>query len=351
MVYRLVAPFVAFAVSLVAVVILTPVFGRLGARFGLVDRPRAGELQREPTARSGGYAMIASFLIAVLVSLAWVPRDPGETTHLPGLIAGVLLLIPLALVDDFKRLGPLPQLVGQIGIAAVAMASGLMIRSVADPFGGLIELPVLVAVPFTLLWIIGTVNTVNVIDTMDGLAAGISAIAALVLFARSLTLGQDTIDTLPIALAGVCVGFLGFNFHPARIFMGSSGSMFLGFTLATLSIIGGAKIATAAFVLGLPIIDFAAVIIQRSVSRRSPMIGGDNAHLPHRLIRKGMSTRRITLSIYAVSAVCGAMALTFTGVQKLAVMTVAAVVTVVVALRSATGQSHELPRAGIRDLS
>jgi UDP-GlcNAc:undecaprenyl-phosphate GlcNAc-1-phosphate transferase len=332
---RWIGPIVAFAVSLVAVTILTPVAGRIGTRVGLIDKPRAGELQKKPLPRSGGYAMVASFLIAVAVSLVLFPRDPAETTRTVGLVLGILFVMPIALVDDFKRLGPLPQLIGQIGLAAVAMAFGLVITSVANPFGGQFELPLAVAIPFTVLWIVGMVNTVNVIDTMDGLAAGIAAIAAIVLFVRSVSLGQDTIGLLPVALAGVCIGFLRFNFNPARIIMGTSGSTFLGFALATFSIIGGAKIATAAFVLGLPIIDFAMVIIRRSAQRRSPMAGGDDAHLPHRLVRQGLSTRRITLSIYAVSAAGGALAMGLNGFEKLLVMAIVGVVAIVLAFRFA----------------
>ena len=155
------------------------------------------------------------------------------------------------------------------------MAFGLIITTVANSFGGLVVFPIVVAVPFTLLWIVGMINTLNLIDTMDGLAAGVTAIAGLVLFARSVSLGQYTISLLPLALAGVCIGFLRYNFNPTGIIMGTSGSTFLGFALATLALIGGAKIATAAFVLGLPIVDVAMVIIQRSVWHRSPLAGGD----------------------------------------------------------------------------
>src|SRR5437868_1652638 len=164
------------------------------------------------------------------------------------------------------------------------MAFGQVIDTVASPFGGLIVLPIFVAVPFTVFWIVGMINTLNWIDTMDGLAAGVTAIAALVLFARSLLLGQYTISLLPLALAGVCLGFLRYNFAPARVIMGTSGSTFLGFALATLALIGGAKIATAAFVLGLPILDVGVVILYRGLRRRSPFIGGDDVHLTHRLV-------------------------------------------------------------------
>jgi UDP-GlcNAc:undecaprenyl-phosphate GlcNAc-1-phosphate transferase len=348
---RLIGPFVAIAVSLIAISLLTPLAGGLGERIGLVDRPRSGELQKEPLARSGGYAMVASFLLTVALCLVLFPRNAQETTRVVGLVVGVLLVLPVALVDDFKRLGPLPQLLGQIGLAAIAMLFGLVITSVASPFGGLIDLPLAVAIPFTFFWIVGMINTMNVIDTMDGLAAGVAAIAAIVLFVRSISLGQDTIGLLPIALAGVCLGFLRFNFNPARIIMGTSGSMFLGYALATLSLIGGAKIATAAFVLGLPIIDFSIVIVQRAARRRSPMVGGDNAHLAHRLLRRGLSTRRIALSIYAVCATGGAMAMTLTGVQKLLVITFAIVAAVVIGLRLASDHPAAVPQVRARDLT
>jgi UDP-GlcNAc:undecaprenyl-phosphate/decaprenyl-phosphate GlcNAc-1-phosphate transferase len=348
---RLVGPIVAFVVSFIAVTILTPLAGRVGQKIGLVDRPRAGELQKEPLARSGGYAMVASFILAVAVSLMLFPRNSEETTRIVGLVVGVLFVLPIAFVDDFKRLGPLPQLLGQIGLAAIAMVFGVVITSIANPFGGLISLPVFLAIPFTLVWIVGMVNTINVIDTMDGLAAGGAAIAACVLFARSLSQGQDTISLLPVALAGVCVGFLRFNFNPARIIMGTSGSMFLGFALATFSLIGGAKIATAAFVLGLPIIDFAMVIVQRAARRRSPMDGGDDAHLTHRLVRRGLSTRRIALSIYAVCATGGAMAMTLNGLQKLLIITIVGVIAIVMALRLASDRSKVVPQATAHDIN
>ena len=326
----------AVAVSLLSSTVLIPLAGRLGERFGLVDRPRPGELQSRITPRSGGYGLLAAFLVTVALTAPLLPRTPDELLRIVGLVVGILLVVPIAAVDDFKRLGPLPQLVGQIGLAIVAMAFGLTVSSIANPFGGLIVLPLAVALPFTVFWVVGMINTLNFIDTMDGLAAGVTAIAAIVLFVRSLSLGQISISLLPLALAGVCVAFLRFNFDPARIFMGTSGSTFLGFTLAVLAIIGGAKIATAAFVLGLPIVDVALVIVQRSARRRSPLVGGDDTHLPHKLVRRGLSTRRITLLIYSVCAAGGTLAMTLNGVQKLGVLAVVAAIAALLAVRFAT---------------
>lgn len=332
---------IALVVSYVGALALTPVAKRLGTSAGLIDRPRPGELQKVPIARSGGYALIGAFLLAVAVSLALVPRDSAELTRIAGLIVGILLVIPIAVVDDARRLGPIPQLVGQVGLAVIAIVFGLSISTIANPIGDMIVLPLILSIPLTIVWVVGMINTLNLIDTMDGLAAGVTAIAGLVLFVRSVSLGQYTISLLPLALVGVCVGFLRFNFNPARIIMGTSGSMFLGFTLAILALIGGAKIATAAFVLGLPIVDVGMVIVQRSLRRRSPLSGGDSAHLPHRLSRRGLSTRQIALVVYSISAGGGALAMALNGIEKLWVAAIVAAIALVLAFRLASLRSAE----------
>ncbi|MBI2942400.1 MAG: undecaprenyl/decaprenyl-phosphate alpha-N-acetylglucosaminyl 1-phosphate transferase [Chloroflexi bacterium] len=323
-----------FVVALAATFLLTPVALTLGQRVGLVDHPRPGELQRWPVARSGGYGVLAAFLLAVGLSLVLFPRDAGETRRLIGLALGALLIVPIAAVDDFRRLGPGSQFVGQLAIALVTVALGIVVDSVAHPLGGLISLSPLVAGPVTVLWIVGMINTVNFIDTMDGLATGIAAIAATILLLRSVELGQYSIAVLPLALLGVCAGFLPFNFNPARVILGTSGSMLLGLTLAVLAIIGGAKIATAVMVLGLPMVDVVLVIVQRLLRGRSPFRGGDSAHLPHQLVQRGWSQRRVVLTLYAVCAVAGYLSLILGRLEKLVVFVVAlaALVTVAVAL-------------------
>lgn len=335
---RLIPFVVTLLVSCGGTILLTPLAAAVGRRVGLVDKPRPGELAKRPTPRSGGYGLIAAFLVSVAATLAIEPRDPLELARLLGLIVGVLFVLPIAIFDDARRLGPFAQLAGQIGLAVLVMAFGLTINSIANPFGGLVVLPAIVAIPFTLFWVVGMVNTLNWVDTMDGLAAGVTAIAALVLFVRSVSLGQYTIAVLPLALAGVCLGFLRYNFEPARIFMGTSGSTFLGFTLAVLAVIGGAKIATAAFVLGLPILDVGMVILYRSLRGRSPFVGGDDAHLSHRLVARGFSIRRITLTIYAVCAIGGGLAMTLNGVQKLWILAISGAVAVVLAVRLASAR-------------
>lgn len=306
-----------FLIALVTSAGLTAAAVKFSGRLGLIDQPRAGELQRFAVPRTGGYAMLLAFVVAIGVSLLIMPRESGEYDRLLAFGVGILVILPIALIDDLKRLGWVIQTIGHSLVAVLTMVFGVLIESVASPFGGLILLPIWIAIPFTYLWIVGMINTINLNDTIDGLGAGVAAIAATVLFFRSLELGQYSIAVLPLALVGACAGFLVFNFHPAKIIMGTAGSMVLGYSLAVLAIIGGAKIATALMVLALPIGDVVAVIIQRWRARRSPFKGGDSAHLPHRLTQMGWSPRQITIAAYGVCGLFGWLALSLPGAQKL----------------------------------
>lgn len=328
---------------------LTPLAAAFGVRAGLIDRPRRGEVQRRPIARTGGYAMFVALLAAVALSLLLLPRYADEYPKVWGFVLGALALIPLAAIDDWKRLGALPQFGGQLVAAAIAMAFGILLDNVANPFGGIISIPLIVAVPLTALWFVGMVNTLNFLDTMDGLAAGISGIAAGVLVVRALGLEQYSIAALMLALAGAAIGFLAHNLHPARVFMGSSGSMLLGYSLAALAILGGAKVATIAMVLSIPILDAALVIFQRLLHRRSPFRGGDGAHLPHRLLAVGLPQRWIAFLLYGLCLALGYLGLALSAVQKLYALGAMGLLlgsaAVVIACRRRTAPVSRVPRS------
>jgi UDP-GlcNAc:undecaprenyl-phosphate GlcNAc-1-phosphate transferase len=298
-----------FLVAVVAAFALSGAAGELGRRLGMLDYPRRNEVQQSVVPRTGGYGICAAFVLAVLASLvAPLPeleRSPADAWRLVGLLLGLPPLLALAYLDDRRRLGWLPQLLGQIGIAAIPVSFGLWIDSIAVPFFGVVELPVWLGVPLTLLWLVAMINTINLVDVMDGLAGGIAAIAALTLFVRSFWFTQFTIAVLPLALAGACIGYLPRNWHPARLFMGTSGSMFLGYALGTLAIVGGVKVGTAVIVLGLPMLDVAWVILRRLAQGRSPLKGGDGEHLPQRLATLGIPQPRIVLLLYGF---CGVFA-------------------------------------------
>ncbi len=302
-----------FGVAVAGAYGLTGLAAHWGRRLGLLDYPRRNELQVTVVPRSGGYGICAAFLLALLVSLAAplpeLERSAADSQRLLGVLLGLLVLLPLAALDDWRRLGPVPQLIGQFATAAIPVSLGLWIDSIALPYFEVVSLPWWVGVPLTLLWLVAMINTLNLVDVMDGLAGGIAAIAALTLFLRSMWFGQYTIAVLPLALAGACLGFLPRNWHRARLFMGSSGSMFLGYALGTLAIIGGVKLGTTVVVLGLPMLDVVWVIFRRLAQGRSPLKGGDFEHLPQRLARLGLPQPCIVLLLYGFCALFAGLAL------------------------------------------
>ncbi len=311
---------IAFAVAVVVAYGLSRVAERTGQRLGVLDTPRPGEVQVKVVPRTGGYAMLVGLWLALLVSYVLRGRflvdpsigpdwNPADDWRIAGIVLGSVLIVPLAVLDDRKRLGPGPQLLGQVLIAVVPVAFGLRVSSIAQPFGDPLELPIWLDVPISILWFVGMMNAINWVDVMDGLASGIALTGAAVLFVRAFWFTQYSVAVFPLALAGVCLGFLGRNRPPASIFMGTSGSLLLGFGLAASGILGGAKVGTAILVLGVPILDAAWVILRRLTRGARPQFGGDREHLPMKLHDLGLSTRAIVLLLYAVSIVLGTLGL------------------------------------------
>ena len=325
--------FITLAVAFFGALFLTPPVARLARRFGFVDVPREPRhVHKAPIPRLGGVALLLPFLAAVGLSvlLPVARQDPLELHRLAGLLIGSAMVFGLGIYDDRRELGPFPQFIVQFLAATVAIYFGITIGQVANPLGGVIAFSLPVTLAFTLFWLLGMMNTVNWLDGLDGLAGGITVIASILLFVHSYRLGQYSIALLPLALAGCVLGFLPFNFYPAKVFMGTSGALFLGFALGTLAIIGGAKMATALLVLGIPILDVAWQIVNRLRLGRSPFFG-DRGHLHHRLLDMGLSHRRVVLLFYLLCAAFGALALILgSGLQKLLVLLGMGVVALVV---------------------
>ncbi|MBI2756002.1 MAG: undecaprenyl/decaprenyl-phosphate alpha-N-acetylglucosaminyl 1-phosphate transferase [Chloroflexi bacterium] len=310
----------AFLAALAATYLLVLMAEHAGERLGVVDAPRPGEVQDRVIPRTGGYAMLGGLWLALALGYAargWFLSSPGEGAdwnaeddqRMLGIVLGTLAIVPLALLDDRRRLGPWPQLVGQVVVASIPVAFGLRVSSIAQPFGDPLKLPLWLDVPVSVLWFVGMMNAINWVDVMDGLASGITIMGALVLAARALLFLQFSVALFPLVLAGVCLGFLGRNRPPASIFMGTSGSLLLGFGLAASGILGGAKVGTAILVMGVPILDAAWVIFRRLTRGARPQLGGDREHLPMKLHDLGLSTRNTVLVLYAVSAVLGTLGL------------------------------------------
>ncbi|MBX3069725.1 MAG: undecaprenyl/decaprenyl-phosphate alpha-N-acetylglucosaminyl 1-phosphate transferase [Thermomicrobiales bacterium] len=292
----------------------------VGHRVGIVDRPTERGVSQRIVARTGGAPVAIAVLAGLALSFSFdVYRFPAEIERLLLLSVGGMVIVLIMLVDDATGMPARFKLTAQLGVAALVVLPrlrgslhGVSLDQFNLPVTGQISLPVAIAIPVTILWFVGMMNAVNWSDGIDGMAASLSLIAAVVMFLHTYFWPrgdpQFTISLLALVLAGGIVGFLPFNWHPARIMLGDAGANFLGFMLAGLSIIGGAKMATALLVLGLPILDIAYVIARRGLSRR-PLAGPDMTHLHHRLLRRGWSQAQVVLVASAVSLTFGLLAL------------------------------------------
>ena len=313
---------VVFLTALILAIVLTPLARQLAARIGAMDLPAPRRVHDAPTPRLGGVPIFVAFFVAVALSLIYPRSDPNELTRLAGLFIGASILFLVGLYDDRRELPALPQLAAQFIAVAIAVNAGVLIHELPNPFGAPFVLDDWFAVAFTLFWLMGMINTVNWLDGVDGLAAGVTGIAATVMFIHTFRLEQYSIALLGAVLIGTVLGFLPLNVFPARIFMWSAGALVLGFLLGVLSIIGGAKVASTLLVLCIPILDVAWQIYSRVRAGRSPFTAA-RTHLHHRLLDLGFSQRAIVLIYYAITALLGALALILpSGAYKLIALAV-----------------------------
>ena len=309
----------AFVGAALIALLATPAIRRFFRRQGIIDHPDERRVHRRPLPRGGGFAVVAGFLVVGGGLAIWSVIDPEAApvavglrpAQLVGLFLGGLIAAVIGAVDDALDLRARWQLVGQIAVALVAVGAGIGVRFIGNPItGGTIVFPDVVGIAFTVVWIVGMINSLNFIDGLDGLSSGISLIAAVTLGIISLTdqVDQPFVAVLCFAFAGGLLGFLRWNFHPAVIFQGTAGVMFLGYTLGVLSILGTAKVMVALLVLGVPIVDSFWVIVRRLSVGRSPFTP-DRGHIHHRLLDVGLSHRSTVLLIYVMCATLGLMSL------------------------------------------
>jgi len=314
--------------------IVTPWIIRRAFSWGAVDRPDPRKVHKGLMPRLGGPAVYLGFVAAVLATV-------HLTLPVCGLLAGMTLIMLLGVLDDIKNISPRLKLAGQIAAALCVVPFGLRVDFITNPFtGGIVDLAWM-SIPVTVFWLVAVTNALNLIDGLDGLAGGVSCIASLTMAAVGWTqwkffgaAGQREVMVLALLLAASVLGFLRYNFHPARIFLGDSGSMLLGFALAAMAIMGLTKSVTAVSVLvpmvilGIPLLDTTFAILRRYHKHR-PIFEPDKEHLHHQLMAMGLSHRQTVLVIYAVSAVLGMSALLLNLVatdQALALLVVLAVV-------------------------
>jgi UDP-GlcNAc:undecaprenyl-phosphate GlcNAc-1-phosphate transferase len=339
---------IAFALSL----LLTWIAIRAGIRFGIADVPGGRRKHARVTSRLGALPLFGAFTLAALLSRLFgvTSLDPQEPARFLAFMAGGCIVFALALLDDKFNLPPRWQFALQIGAAFIAIAGQVYIERFTNPFTReLVILPAalgpvlgsLVVVALTLFWFLGMMNTVNFLDGVDGLASSVALIAAGVVAIHMLREGQYSVALLPIALIGTLLGFLVFNFPPAKIFLGG-GALYLGYTLACVGIIGGAKIALLLLVMGLPIADVLWQMIDRLRHGRNPA-SSDRGHLHLRLADQGWPAIRI-VALYATACILfgGAALLPMPPLAKL--ITLAGLfVLVILGMMRLPGPQHATP--------
>ena len=303
------------AISFILALALVPVVMWAARRWDVVDRPGGRRQHRGAIPRMGGVAIYGGFVGANLLVRAlpeaWLPAttDPNEAFRWLGLMAGATFVVAFGLLDDKYGFKSGPQYLAQIAAGAIAIFFTIFIERINNPFGpGQIVFPWYVIWPLTIFWFMGFINTVNFLDGVDGLAAAVAGVVAVVLAIHMYRTGQASVMLIALALLGSVLGFLLFNWPPAKIFMGSAGSYLLGFTLAALGLIAGARVATVLLVMGLPIMDVAWLIWWRW-RHHKPLFQGDRNHLHFRLLDKGFTPRQIVLGYVAFGAVFGAISL------------------------------------------
>ncbi len=295
----------AFTLSL----LLTGVVRRVALARAVVDVPEAPrKLHSASTPLLGGLAIYLAFTAVVWV-LALVPHALlGKDVSLGAVLALTLAGASLMLggyLDDRYRLTPRRQLVTPTVAILLTLAAGIHVQVLSNPFGGgLIQLSAAVAEVLTVLWLLGMMYTTKLLDGLDGLATGIGAIGSLIIFGLTqfTPFYQPSVGLLSLALAGAALGFLVWNWYPAKIFLGEGGSLYLGFMLGVLSIISGAKIATALLVMGIPILDVAWVIVRRIFWDNKSLASADRKHLHYRLLDVGLTQRQAVVLLYGITA-------------------------------------------------
>ena len=345
----------SFVLALLFSMSATQLVIRLSRRLKLLDVPGGRRQHPRPIPRPGGLAIFVAFGLAIAVFwtidiLSGGPvliPDEVRSPRFRLVVLAAVVGVVVGFFDDLVDLRARWQLLGQVLVAAIVVTAGVRIEFVNNPFDArhVIILGAL-AIPLTFLWIVGMINALNFIDGLDGLAAGVSAIAAVCLGFIALTpaVNEPFVAWMEFALAGALIGFLIFNVHPAKLFLGTTGVTFVGTVLATLSIFGTAKVAAALLVLGVPIIDTFYVIVRRLFEGRPPF-APDRGHFHHRLLDVGLSHAQAVFLIYAITAVLGAVALLASGQAQVlafaAVFIALGVAVVVLAQRSAKAQEFE----------
>lgn len=295
-------------ITFILSIILTPMVIKFAYKVGALDNPNKRKVHKKVIPSLGGLAIYISFMIGVLIV------QPTVTYHHAIMLGGFIIIV-IGMIDDVIDLSPRIKLAGQI-IAALSVVyfGHIQINFINLPFGNTLEFGIF-SIPITILWIVGVTNAINLIDGLDGLAAGVSSIALISITGMAIVMGQSYVMVIALILLFSTLGFLFYNFYPAKIFMGDTGALFLGYMIGVLSLLGFKNIAFISFIvplliLGVPISDTLLAIIRRIVNKQ-PLSKPDKSHLHHCILEFGFSHRQTVLIIYGISALFGLSAFIF----------------------------------------
>ncbi|MFC4409581.1 glycosyltransferase family 4 protein [Chungangia koreensis] len=300
--------YLTLVVAFVASIVLTPIVKRFAVRIGAVDKPNYRKVHAKIMPRLGGLAIFLAFMIGFLVMR---PQDDAAWA----IIVGALIIVATGILDDLFEITAKAKLTGQLAAALIVVFwGGLEIPFINLPFGGELAFGFL-NIPLTILWIVGITNAINLIDGLDGLAAGVSTIALITLSGMAIIKGDTFVIVTASILAASTIGFLFYNFHPAKIFMGDTGALFLGFMISVLALSGFKNVTFISLVipiimLGVPVSDTFFAIVRR-IREKQPLSAPDKSHLHHCLLRAGFSHRQTVLIIYGIAALFGIAAIIF----------------------------------------
>ncbi|MEH7444566.1 MraY family glycosyltransferase [Bacillus sp. JJ1122] len=300
--------YVTMFICFITSILITPLVKRFAIKIGATDKPNQRKVHQKIMPRLGGLAIYISFIVGLLV------LQPSSENHWP-IVLGSFIIILTGIFDDLFELSAKIKLGGQLAAATVVVVWGdVLVSFINLPFGGMIEFGYF-SIPLTILWIVGITNAINLIDGLDGLAAGVSSIALITIAFMALIMGNFYVVAIASVLLASTLGFLFYNFHPAKIFMGDTGALFLGFIIAVLSLLGFKNVTVISLIvpviiLGVPISDTFFAIIRRFVNKK-PLSAPDKSHLHHCLLRLGYSHRQTVLMIYAMAAMFGLTAIIF----------------------------------------
>lgn len=316
----------AMAAAFIAALVLTPLVIQFAFRIKAVDQPNYRKVHQKAMPRIGGLAIFGAFLVGYFVLM---PEDE----HAVYILLGAILIILTGFLDDLLNITPKAKLLGQLAAAGIVIYGGLQVTFITLPVIGVIEFGYF-SIPITLLWIVGITNAINLIDGLDGLAAGVSTIALIAMAVMAAIMGDVFVMGVALVLAASAIGFLFYNFHPAKIFMGDTGSLFLGFMISVLALSGFKNVALISFIipvlmLGVPVSDTFFAIIRR-IRLKQPISAPDKSHLHHRLLAVGFSHRQTVIIIYFIAILFGVTAILFSQATVWGAVVLLAVVLLVI---------------------